>query len=97
MATGLSLHVKIINPFYAALMVVGLAFALTTCAYTVMSFRKLDPMLPDEPGITAVMEHHGLKIMVGELVVLAVFTVAAIGTDDFWTKRDEAKKLAGKN
>ena len=88
---------KIINPFYAALMVVGLTFALTTCAYTVMSFRKLDPMLADEPGLTALMEHHGLQIMVGELAVLAVLTFAAMGTDDFWTRRDEAKKLTGKN
>ncbi|WP_425614685.1 hypothetical protein NA78x_004559 [Anatilimnocola sp. NA78] len=88
---------KIINPFYAALMVVGLMFAVTACAYTVMSFRKLDPMLPDDPGLTSFMEHHGLKIMVGQLAVLAVLTFAAIGTDDFWTRRDEAKKLASKN
>ncbi|QDU30375.1 hypothetical protein ETAA8_55030 [Anatilimnocola aggregata] len=88
---------KIINPFYAALMVVGLVFALTTCAYTVMTSRKLDPLLADEPGLTQVMEHHGVKILGGELAILAVLTFAAIGTDDFWTRRHEAAKRSSGN
>ena len=82
---------KIVNPFYAALVVVGLAFALTTCAYTVMSFRELDPFAPEEQGLIALMKNHGLLILVSELGLLGVLTVAAIGTDDYWTRRAEPK------
>ncbi len=81
---------KIGNPFYAALLIVGLAFALTTCAYTVMSFRELDPFAPEEAGLTGLMKTHGLLILVVELGLLGVLTVAAIGSDDYWTKRSKA-------
>jgi hypothetical protein len=80
---------RIVNPFYALLLVVGVAFALTGCAYTVMSFRQLDPHAVDEPGMVALMKDHGLTIMLSELGVLGLLTFAAIGTDDFWTKRVE--------
>lgn len=83
---------KIGNPFYAALVVVGLAFALTTCAYTVMSFRELDPFAPEEEGLIALMKNRGLVILLVELGLLGVLTVAAIGSDDYWTKRAEAGK-----
>jgi hypothetical protein len=83
---------KIVNPFYSALVVVGLAFALTTCAYTVMSFRELDPLAPDEPGLIALMKNHGLLILVSELGLLGILTIAAIGSDDYWTRRSAASK-----
>ena len=83
---------KVVNPFYAALVVVGLAFALTTCAYTVMSFRELDPFAAEEPGLIALMKDHGLLILVIELGLLGFLTVAAIGSDDYWTRRSEASK-----
>jgi hypothetical protein len=82
---------KIVNPFYAALVVVGVAFAITTCAYTVMSFRELDPLAPEEGGLISLMKNHGLLILVVELGLLGILTVAAIGSDDYWTKRAEEK------
>ena len=82
---------KIVNPFYAALVVVGIAFAMTACAYTVMSFQHLDPHALDQPGMSTLMKQHGLTILVVELGLLAVLTVAAISTDDFWAKRAEKK------
>lgn len=78
---------KIGNPFYAALVVVGLAFAFTACAYTVMSFRNLDPHSLDEPGLGMLMKRHGLMILVVELGLLSVLTIAAISTDDYWSNR----------
>ena len=80
---------KIVNPFYAVLLVVGLAFALTTCAYTVMSFQQLDPHVVDQPGLGTLMKNHGLTILLVELGLIAFLTVAAIGTDDFWSRRAE--------
>lgn len=89
--------VKIINPFYAVLLVAGLVFAVTACAYTVMCFRNLDPLVPPSPGLMTLMENHGLMILVVQLAILAVLTFAAIGTDEFWTRRHEARNPTEKN
>ncbi|WP_254508702.1 hypothetical protein [Anatilimnocola floriformis] len=77
------------NPFFAFLVIVGLVFAFTACAYTVMSFQNLDPHTVDQPGMSQLMKQHGLMILAVELGLLTVLTIAAIGTDDFWTKRAE--------
>jgi len=74
------------NPFYAALLVVGVVFAITACAYCVMTVRGLEPR-PDEQGLMGVMSQHGLTILVVELVLLGVLTFAAIGTDEYWTRQ----------
>jgi hypothetical protein len=80
-------HKKPFNPFYAALVAVGVAFAITACAYGVMTVRLLDPRAADEGGLTAWMNAHGLKLFAAELGVLAVLTVAAISTDDYFVRR----------
>jgi hypothetical protein len=62
-------------------------FAITACAYGVMTVRGLDPHAADEEGLVGLMDRHGLVIMAGELVALGILTALAIGTDDFWTRR----------
>ena len=52
-----------------------------------MSFRNLDPHSLDEPGLSTLMKQHGLMFLVVELGLLAVLTIAAISTDDFWSSR----------
>ena len=76
--------VKATNPFYVVLLAVGAVFAITACAYGVMTVRGLDPQLADEQGLMGLMSRHGLAIMVVQLVLLGVLTVAAIATDDYW-------------
>jgi hypothetical protein len=78
------------NPFYLALLPVGVLFAVTACAFVVMTMRGLDPQQAEETGLVLLMARHGTSILVIELVVLAVLTVAAIASDDFWTRRFEA-------
>ena len=73
------------NPFYLVLLVVGAVFAVTACAYCVMMVRGLNPRLADEEGLMGLMSQHGLVIMVVELVLLGLLTVAAIATDGYWT------------
>jgi len=80
---------KPFNPFYAALVVVGVAFAITACAYGVMTVRLLDPRAADEGGLTGLMNEHGLMMLGSELAALAVLTVAAITTDDYFVRRAE--------
>jgi hypothetical protein len=81
---------KPINPFYVASLPAGVAFALTACAYVVMTMRGLDPRIANEAGLVGVMNHHGVSIMMTELAVLGVLTFAAIFSDDFWMRRFEA-------
>jgi len=87
------------NPFYALLVLLGIAFTITACAYTVMSFRanKLD-LNPqenaDDEGLMNLLRQRGGTIMAIEVALLGVTTVAAIGLDQFRQNRDEQKKLA---
>jgi hypothetical protein len=80
------------NPFYIVLLAVGAVFAITACAYCVMTVRGLEPR-PDEVGLMGLMSQHGLTILVVELIVLGLLTVAAIGTDGYW--EPEAKREPG--
>ena|SRR5687768_957789 len=80
------------NPFYLALLPVGTVFAITAFSYGVMAFRGLDPHVPIDEGLPGLMNQYGLPIMAVELVLLAILTFTAIGTDDFWTRRFEAAK-----
>ena len=82
---------KPFNPFYPALVVVGTAFAISACAYGVMTVRKLDPMAGDDRGLVEFLDEYGLVLLVGELIVLGLLTFAAIGSDDYWTRRFEAR------
>ena len=86
---------KPFNPFYAVLVVVGVAFVVTACAYGVMTVRGLDPHAADEGGLVGLMDRHGLSILVAELVLLGVLTVLAIGTDNYWTARTGSRAASG--
>jgi hypothetical protein len=80
---------KAANPFYVLAIVAGVVFAITACAYGVMTVRGLDPHAADEGGLVGLMDEYGLATMLVELAVLGVLTVLAIGTDDFWTGRTD--------
>jgi hypothetical protein len=88
---------QVVNPFYRALLAVGVVFAISACAYGVMTVRGLDPRLADEQGLMGLMNQHGLTILVVELVLLGILTVAAIGSDDFWRRRAEARSRESGN
>jgi hypothetical protein len=82
------------NPFYVALLPVGVAFAITACAFVVMTMRGLDPQNVESTGLIQLMERQGVMIMVVELAILGVLTFAAIASDGFWQKRFEAAQGA---
>src|SRR3990172_6498204 len=88
---------KFANPFYALLLVAGIAFALTATAYGVMAFRDRDAHAavalstdtttsPEHPLMTW-MDQHGEAALMTELALLAVCTFAALGTADYWQRR----------
>jgi hypothetical protein len=83
---------KPFNPFYPLLVVVGVAFAITACAYGMMTVKMLQPSGVEEVrssgrGLLYLLDRYGLMVLLCELAALAVLTFAAIGTDDFWTRR----------
>ena len=81
------------NPFYvAASSRWASCLRITACAYVVMTCRASIRTAGNERGLSGLMEQHGLVIMVVELAILGVLTVAAIGSDDFWTRRFEAAR-----
>jgi hypothetical protein len=77
------------NPFYVAALPMGVLFALTACAYVVMMVKTSGPGAEDATRLVQFMERHGILLMVAELAALGVLTVAAIASDDFWTRRFE--------
>jgi hypothetical protein len=84
---------KFANPFYALLLVAGVAFALTATAYGVMAFREARPAQPEaaqkeEHPLMLWMRRHGNTALVTELAFLAFVTVAAIATDGYWQRHE---------
>jgi hypothetical protein len=79
------------NPFYAALLAAGVVFAVTACAYGVMTVNLLSPaqVMEGAPtaGLVGFLDRHGTALLMAELGVLAALTFAAMGTDDYWTRR----------
>jgi len=79
------------NPFYVALMVLGVVFVLSATQYVLMTIRLLeDPAgtsLAEGGGLLTLFEQHGLAILSVELGLLSILTVGAITTDDFWQRR----------
>jgi hypothetical protein len=75
------------------LLAVGIVFALTATAYVVMAFREARPVAaeaaehPREHPLMTWMSRHGETALIAELIVLAICTCGAIGTDDYWQRR----------
>lgn len=80
---------KPVNPFYSALVVVGVAFALTACCYTLMILHGRHPHHAASGGLLRLMEQRGLAILLLELAALGCLTVAAMSTDSYWIKHHQ--------
>jgi len=92
-------HIKSANPFYSLLVVTGLVFAITAVCYGVMAFREAKQAGVGEAAVAVDNDHallhwmrrHGEAALLCELGFLAIFTFAAIGTDDYWQRRAQSK------
>ncbi len=90
------------NPFYVALVIVGIAFSITACAYGVMAFKATRPGVADltieaPVGLMGFLDEYGGKLMAIELVLLGIATVGAIGSDHYWNRdSQESHPPAGK-
>jgi len=80
------------NPFFVALVVVGMLFVVTACCYFVMTLQSSELSLGREgPGaneeFVKLIDRYGFTLMMLELATLAGVTFAAIATDEYWTRR----------
>lgn len=85
-----------LNPFYVLLVLIGIAFTLTACAYGVMAFkvvRTKAEVAEDGEGaaLLTYLDEHGATLMAVEVALLALCTVAAMATDRYWIRRDERR------
>ena len=90
-----------VNPFYVLLVIAGTAFVITAFAYGLMGFNMVNPTpatagAADHP-LWQMLRRHGNQMLLWELTLLAVFTVAAIGTDQFWTGRGRRPVLPARD
>jgi hypothetical protein len=86
---------KSANPFYALLILAGLAFVITAAAYGVMAVRESRAAVDGKPvavhPLMQWMHEHGNIALLTELAILGVCTFGAIGTDEYWQRRAAAK------
>jgi fumarate reductase subunit D len=85
---------RLANPFYVLLVIAGVAFGITACAYVLMIVVMKDPsqaaaVRDSGEGLIHFMDKHGLRVMIVEIIVLAVATFAAIATDGYWNRSAE--------
>jgi flagellar basal body-associated protein FliL len=90
------------NPFYVLLVVVGTAFVLTVFAYGLMTYQSMQPRLASLHGgsnhpLWQLMRERGNAMLVVELSLLAVLTVAAIGTDSLWSRSRKPQSDESRN
>ena len=82
------------NPFYTLLLPVGAAFCITGFAYGLMAFQAVNAgravveQSADHP-LFQWLRSYGTTAMVVELVLLAVLTVGAIATDEWWMEDEQ--------
>ena len=84
------------NLFYPVLGIVGFAFTITAASSCVSVLRGVRPETAGrEPHpLQQFMERHGTSLLVGELVVLAIATVGAVGFDHVEGERIRAARDA---
>jgi hypothetical protein len=94
---------KFANPFYGLLLAAGILFAVTAFALFVTSVRK-NTMAQGGSGVSSAsvehplvtwMSRHGDVALAVELAVLAIGTVGAIATDDYWQRKAAAARKSG--
>ncbi len=83
------------NPFYVMLIVVGLAFCLTASSFGMLMLRDMrststyaydeEEVSASEASFVELVDRYAVQLLTGELVLLAIATFGAIGTDSYWS------------
>jgi len=74
---------KATNPFYAIVVVAGIIFTLTVCAYGILMVRAMNPAAAgagEESGLLAFLDKYGFRVLLIELAILGASSFAAMAT-----------------
>jgi len=85
------------NPFYILLVLAGVVFFITACAYGTMALREFRPPAEenDEPSeLLTFLNERGAMLLGIEIGVLAVATFAAMAYDQRLSRQEEREKAA---
>lgn len=103
-----------VNPFYVLLVLLGVVFVVTTCAYGTMAWRATQPVASyearptsngaaeataapsDNHPLMVLLDKHGIELLGGELLLLALATFGAMGLDSLRTRQAERQSAAKK-
>lgn len=89
------------NIFYVPLLLGGVVFLITACAYGLMVYQtqRLEASQwgggsGSGAGLIAFMNEYGTGLLLGELAVLAVATIGTIAWDRFWWSGGDGEEEA---
>lgn len=77
------------NPFYALVILLGVAFCITTFAYYTMAFRASAPAAAEVdrgPGLMSLVDRYGVQTIFVELGLLGAATFGAMSLDRLRTR-----------
>ena len=80
------------NPFYLLLIAAGVSFTITACAFGVMTMRQTGSFgatgyAESEHGMLGFLARYGMHLLIVQLIILAIATFGAIGTDGYWNRK----------
>jgi hypothetical protein len=84
---------KFSNPFYGLLLLAGMLFVVTASAYGVMYVREIHgPPSVEAHPLMVWLQQYGDAALLVELAALAVGTIGAISTDNYWQRRHRERE-----
>lgn len=75
------------NPFYVALLLAAAVFCITCCAYAFWLGGVFDRGGWQEHPLVDFLRRRGERLLLMELIVVAVLTGASLATDNWWRTR----------
>ena len=82
-----------VNPFYVLIVVFGVVFVITACAYGTMAYRAFAPGVDAQArsqGLMGFLDRYGVQSLSIELAVLGVSSLGAMWLDQIRSRRDSA-------
>lgn len=80
-----------INPFYVLVVLFGIAFLITVCAYGTMAYRAISPNIDPharKAGLMGFMDQYGVAALAVELTALGIATTGAMMLDRYRARQN---------
>ncbi|HEY2894878.1 MAG TPA: hypothetical protein VGJ16_11710 [Pirellulales bacterium] len=75
-----------VNPFYVLVVLFGIVFLITVCAYGTMAYRAISPNIDpaaQKVGLMGFMDQYGVAALAVELTALGIATTGAMMLDRY--------------